>query len=135
MLDIGFPTARRVQEGDLDGYDLAGGRLNGRNHAGKGALRLRAVVAVRRQVAESRVDPEEDRARPGRRPQACLEDLPMRAKADVHSRRWSWASVDCRGRQGVSGADRWATASAARQVLPLTRIQRSSGPPRLCRGR
>ena len=54
MLDIGFPAARRVQEGDLDGYDLAGGRLNGRNHAGKGALRLRAVVAVRRQVADCR---------------------------------------------------------------------------------
>jgi hypothetical protein len=33
----------------------------------------------------SRVDPEEDRARPGRRPQACLEDPPMRAKADVHN--------------------------------------------------
>jgi hypothetical protein len=54
MLDIGFPTARRVQEGDLDGYDLAGGGLNGRNHAGKGTLRLRAVVAVRRQIADCR---------------------------------------------------------------------------------
>src|SRR5271165_5055019 len=38
----------------LDGYDLAGGGLNGRNHAGKGAFRHHAVVAVRRQVADCR---------------------------------------------------------------------------------
>jgi hypothetical protein len=136
MLDIGFPAARRVQEGDLDGYDLRGWMperpqscREGRSSASRGRSGTTASSGL------SRVDPEEDRAGPGRRPQACLADLPMRAKADVHSRRWSWASVDCRGRRGVSGAGRWATASAARQELPLTRIQRSSGPPRLYRRR
>src|SRR5580704_9317525 len=54
VLDIGFPATRRVQEGDLYGYALAGGGLKSRNHAGKGALRLRSVVAVRWQIADCR---------------------------------------------------------------------------------